>query len=122
MDWQHAKGSIKERKELIERMERIPVQNMISMEVEIYGGSYLEGRNWDFLKHVYPRDKESKQNTGWIDSAIANKDSVSPDSLVSDFDERQSKGTCGFQSIVTVLYDEVSGAEMPVFQTRDIGI
>ena len=106
MDWQHAKGSIKERKELIERMERIPVQNMISVEVETYRGSYLEGRNWDFLKDVYPRDKESKQNTGWIDSAIANKDSVSPDSLVSDFDDIQNNGTCGSESIVTVTYDE----------------
>ena len=106
MDWQHAKGSIKERKELIERMERIPVQNMISMEVETYRGSYLEGINWDFLKYVYNREKDTNENPGWIDYTIVYKDSISPDSLVSDFDAIQNNGTCGSESIVTVIYDK----------------
>ena len=42
---------IKDRNILVELIERIPVQNIISMEVETYRGSYLEGINWDFLKY-----------------------------------------------------------------------
>ena len=100
------KLKIKDRKKLVELIERIPVQNIISMEVETYRGSYLEGINWDFLKYVYNREKDTNGSPGWIDYTIVYQDSVSPDSLVSDFDELQRHGTCGSESIVTVTYDE----------------
>ena len=100
------KLKIKDRKKLVEFIERIPVQNIISMEVETYKGSYLEGLNWDFLKYVYNREKDMNESPGWIDYTIAYKDTISPDSLVSDFDDIQNNGTCGSESIVTVIYDE----------------
>ena len=100
------KLKIKDRKKLVELIERIPVQNIISMEVETYRGSYLEGINWDFLKYVYNREKDTNESAGWIDYTIAYKDSISPDSLVSDFDDIQNNGNCGSKSIVTVIYDE----------------
>ena len=50
---------ITDRKKLVELIERIPVQNMISMEVETYTGSYLEGINWDVLKYVYNVDNST---------------------------------------------------------------
>ena len=100
------KLKIKDRIKLVELIERIPVQNMISMEVETYGRSYLEGINWDFLKYVYNREKDTNGSPGWIDYTIVYQDSVSPDSLVSDFDDLQNHGTCGSESIVTVTYDE----------------
>ena len=100
------KLKIKDRKKLVELIERIPVQNIISMEVETYRGSYLEGINWDFLKYVYNREKDTDESPGWIDYTIAYKDSISPDSLVSDFDDIQNNGNCGSKSIVTVIYDE----------------
>lgn len=93
------KVEIKDRKKLVELIERIPVQNIISMEVETYGGSYLEGINWDFLKYVYNREKDTNESPRWIDYTIAYKDSISPDSLVSDFDDIQNHGTCGSKSI-----------------------
>ncbi|MCI6957270.1 MAG: hypothetical protein SPI15_12930 [Candidatus Faecousia sp.] len=100
------KLKITDRKKLVELIEQIPVQNIISMEVETYRGSYLEGINWDFLKYVYNREKDTNESPGWIDYTIAYKDSISPDSLVSDFDDIQNNGTCGSKSIVTVIYDE----------------
>ena len=103
---QKIKFKIKDRKKLAELIERIPVQNLISMEVETYRGSYLEGINWDFLKYVYNREKDTNDRPGWIDYTIVYKDSISPDSLVSDFDDIQNNGTCGSESIVTVIYDE----------------
>ncbi len=103
---QKIKFKIKDRKKLAELIERIPVQNLISMEVETYRGSYLEGINWDFLKYVYNREKDTNDSPGWIDYTIVYKDSISPDSLVSDFDDIQNNGTCGSESIVTVIYDE----------------
>ena len=103
---QKIKFKIKDRKKLAELIERIPVQNLISMEVETYRGSYLEGINWDFLKYVYNREKDTNDSPGWIDYTIVYKDSISPDSLVSDFDDIKNHGTCGSESIVTVIYDE----------------
>ena len=100
------KLKIKDRKKLVELIERIPFHNIISMEVETYRGSYLEGINWDFLKYVYNREKDTNESPGWIDYTIAYKDTISPDSLVSDFDDIQNNGTCGSESIVTVIYDE----------------
>ena len=100
------KVEIKDRKKLVELIERIPVQNIISMEVETYRGSYLEGINWDFLKYVYNREKDTNKSPGWIAYTIVYKDSISPDSLVSDFDDIQNNGNCGSKSIVTVIYDE----------------
>ena len=100
------KLKIKDRKKLVELIERIPFHNIISMEVETYRGSYLEGINWDFLKYVYNREKDTDESPGWIDYTITYKDSISPDSLVSDFDDIQNNGTCGSKSIVTVIYDE----------------
>ena len=50
---------ITDRKKLVELIERIPVQNIISMEVETYTGSYLEGINWDVLKYVYNVDNST---------------------------------------------------------------
>lgn len=97
---------IKDRQELVELIERIPVQNIISMEVETYRGSYLEGINWDFLKYVYNREKDTTRSPSWIYYTIAYKDAISPDRLVSDFDDIQNNGTCGSKSIVTVIYDE----------------
>ena len=79
---------------------------MVSMEVETYRGSYLKGRNWDRLRYVYHREKESNERSAWSDYTIAYRDSISPDSLVSDFDEMQIQGTCGSESTVTVTYDE----------------
>lgn len=96
---------IEDRKKLIELIERIPVQNIISMEVETYTGSYLEGINWDFLKYVYNKEKDTNRSPGWIDYTIAYKDSISPDSFVSDFDDIQNHGTRGSKSIVIVIYD-----------------
>lgn len=96
---------IKDRKKLIELIERIPVQNIISMEVETYTGSYLEGINWDFLKYVYHKEKDTNRSPGWIDYTIAYKDSISPDSFVSDFDDIQNHGTRGSKSTVIVIYD-----------------
>ena len=78
---------IEDRKKLIELIARIPVQNIISMEVETYRGSYLEGLNWDYLKYVYHKEKDVNKSPAWIDYTIAYKDSISPDSLLSDFDD-----------------------------------
>lgn len=100
------KQKIKDKKKLVELIERIPVQNVISMEVETYRGSYLEGMNWNFLKYVYNREKDTNESPDWIDYTIAYKGSNSPDSLVSDFDDIQNNGTYGSKSIVTVIYDE----------------
>lgn len=97
---------IKDRKNLVEQIERIPVQNMISMEVETYRGSYLEGMNWDVLKYVYNREKDINESSAWINYTIVYKDFISPDSLVSDFDDLQNNGTCGSKNTVTIIYDE----------------
>lgn len=51
------KLEIEDRKDLVEHIKQIPVQNIISMEVETDSGSYLEGIGWDFLKYVYNREK-----------------------------------------------------------------
>ena len=91
----------------IEDIKQIPVQNIISMEVETDSGSYLEGIGWDFLKYVYSREKITKnESPTWIDYTIVYKDSISPDSLVLDFDDIQKKGIHGSKSVVTVIYDE----------------
>ena len=58
------KLKIKDRKKVVELIERIPVQNIISMEVETYRGSYLGGINWDFLKYVYNREKDTNESPG----------------------------------------------------------
>ncbi len=100
------KLKIKERKEFAGLIEKIPVQNIISMEVETYRGSYLEGISWDFLKYVYNEEEDTNESPEWIDYTIAYKDPISPDSLVSDFDDIQNNGICGSKSIVTVIYDE----------------
>lgn len=97
---------IKDKENLVQLTERIPVQNIISMEVETYRGSSLEGINWDVLKYVYNREKDTNGSPNWIDYTIVYKDSISPDSLASDFDDIQNSGTCGSKSIVTVIYDE----------------
>ena len=100
------KLKIKDRKKLVELIEQIPVQNIISMEVETDKGSYLEGINWEYLKYVYSREKDTDKSSDWIDYTIAYKDSISSDSLVSDFDDIQNNGIRGSKSIVTVIYDE----------------
>ncbi len=97
---------IEDRKKLIELIARIPVQNIISMEVETYRGSYLEGLNWDFLKYVYNKEKDMNKSPAWIDYTIAYKDSISSDSLLSDFDNIRKYGTCGSKSTVFVVYAE----------------
>ena len=97
---------ITDRKKLVELIERIPVQNIISMEVETYTGSYFEGINWDVLKYVYNKEKDTNESSVWIDYTIAYKDSISSDTLLSDFDDIQNNGTRGSKSIVTVIYDE----------------
>lgn len=97
---------ITDRKKLVELIEQIPVQNMISMEVETYTGSYLEGISWDVLKYVYNKEKDTNESSAWIDYTIAYKDSISPDTLLSDFDDIQKNGTRRSQSIVSVIYDE----------------
>jgi len=75
--------------------------------VETDSGSYLEGIGWDFLKYVYNREKITKnESPAWIDYTIVYKDSISPDSLVLDFDDIQKKGIHGSKSVVTVIYDE----------------
>lgn len=96
----------KDRNKLVELIERIPVQNIISMEVETYVGSYLDGVSWDFLKYVYNREKDRNESSSWINYTIVYKDSISPDSLVSDFDEIQKNGIRRSESIVIVIYDE----------------
>lgn len=101
------KLEIENRKDLVEHIKQIPVQNIISMEVETDSGSYLEGIGWDFLKYVYNREKITKnESPTWIDYTIVYKDSISPDSLVLDFDDIQKKGIHGSKSVVTVIYDE----------------
>lgn len=100
------KLKIREREEFIELIEKIPVQNLISMEVETYEGSYLEGISWDFLKYVYNEKKDTNESPAWIDYTIVYKNPISCDSLVLDFDDIQNKGTLGAKSIVTVIYDE----------------
>lgn len=101
------KLEIEDRKDLVEHIKQIPVQNIISMEVETDSGSYLERIGWDFLKYVYNREKITKnESPAWIDYTIVYKDSISPDSLVLDFDDIQKKGIHGSKSVVTVIYDE----------------
>ncbi len=97
---------IEDRKKFIELIKRIPVQNIVSMEVETYTGSCLEGINWDFLKYVYNKEKDTNRSPGWVDYTIVYKDSISPDSFVSDFDDIQNYGSCGSKSVVIVIYDE----------------
>ena len=104
------KLEIKDRNQFVELIDRISVQNVISMEVETYRGSYLEGINWDFFKYVYNREIDTNDSHDWIDYTITYKDFVSLDSLVSDFDDMQNKGTCGSKSVVTVIYDEEGNA------------
>ena len=100
------KLEIKDRKQFVELIEQISVHNIISMEVETYQGSYLEGINWDILKYVYNREMDTNGSHDWRDYTITYKDSAFLDSLVSDFDDIQNKGTCGSKSAVTVIYDE----------------
>ena len=100
------KITINDRKKLAGLIEQIPVQNIISMEVETYRGSSLEGINWDVLKYVYHREKDPKKSAAWIDYTIVYKDFLSPDRFVSDFDDLQTHGTCGSASIVTVTYED----------------
>ena len=57
------KLEIEDRKDLVEHIKQIPVQNIISMEVETDSGSYLEGISWDFLKYVYNREKITKNES-----------------------------------------------------------
>ena len=91
------KLEIEDRKDLVEHIK----------EVETDSGSYLEGIGWDFLKYVYNREKITKnESPAWIDYTIVYKDSISPDSLVLDFDDIQKKGIHGSKSVVTVIYDE----------------
>lgn len=99
------KLEIKDRKNLVELIEQIPVQNIISMEVVTDPGSYLEGISWDVLKYVYNREKNTNESAWIVDYTIVYKDSISPDSLVFDFDDIQDKGY-GSKPIVTVIYDE----------------
>ena len=101
------KLEIENRKDLVEHIKQIPVQNIISMEVETDSGSYLEGISWDFLKYVYNSEKITKnESPAWIDYTIVYKDSISPDSLVLDFDDIRKKGIHGSKSVVTIIYDE----------------
>jgi len=100
------KLEIIDRKDLVEHIKQIPVQNIISMEVETDTGSYLEGISWDFLKYVYNREKNTNKSSEWIDYTIVYKDSISPDSLVLDFDDIRKKGIHGSKSVVTIIYDE----------------
>ena len=100
------KLEIENRKDLVEHIKQIPVQNIISMEVETDRGSYLEAIGWDFLKYVYNREKITKnESPAWIDYTIVYKDSISPDSLVLDFEDLKKKGIPGSKSVVTVIYD-----------------
>ncbi len=86
------KLEIEDRKDLVEHIKQIPVQNIISMEVENRQWFIPEGIGWDFLKYVYNREKITKNESAWIDYTIVYKDSISPDSLVLDFDDIQKRG------------------------------
>lgn len=100
------RSKITDRKKFIELTEKIPIKSIVSMEVETYRGSYSEGINWDFLKYVYNREKETPEGSIWTDYTTVYKEVVSRDSLISDFDDIQKSGTRGSSSEVTVVYDE----------------
>ncbi|MBQ3865096.1 MAG: alpha/beta hydrolase [Clostridia bacterium] len=97
------KLEIRDAEQFAEVIGQIGVRNLVSMEVETYTGSYLDGVNWDFLRYVYNRDKEPDRDR-WIDYTIVNKESVSPESLASDFTELKEKGLAAWPVILT--YEE----------------
>lgn len=96
---------IKDKNNFAELIEKISVHNMISMEVPTGEGSYLEGINWDYLKYVYNKEKDTENSSVWIDYTIVYQDPGSPDSLLSDFDEILSNAVHA-NPMVTVIYDE----------------
>lgn len=100
------KLKISDRKKFIELTEKLPIESIIGMEVETYKGSYSEGINWDFLKYVYNKEKETPEDSAWKDYTVVHKEAISRDSLVSDFDDIQKSGIRGSSSEVTVMYEE----------------
>lgn len=90
-------------KEFSELLKKIQVDNIVSMEVETYKGSYLEGINWDYLKYVYNKEKDSSHSS-YADYTIVYKDAVSSDRLLSDFEDLQSSG-CSLSSEVIIRYE-----------------
>lgn len=100
------KLKISDREKFIELTEKLPIKSIIGMETETYTGSYSEGINWDFLKYVYSKEKETPENSAWKDCTVVYKEAVSRDSLVSDFDDMQKSGIRGSSSEVTVTYEE----------------
>lgn len=97
---------IKDRNSFIELIERIPVRNFISMKVLTWAGSYLEGVSSDYLKYVYNKEKDTDESSDWQDYTIVYKDFVSPDSILSDFDELQSNSARNVKYTISVIYDE----------------
>ena len=104
---------INDRNKLFEFAEQISLQSIVSMEVETSAGSGLEGISWDYLKYVYNPKKDRNRSPAWIDYTVINRDSISLEGLVSDFDDLQKHGTAGSCSTVIILYDEESVPEAP---------
>ncbi|MBD9184034.1 MAG: hypothetical protein EGQ26_00070 [Clostridiales bacterium] len=76
------------------------------MEVVTDPGSYLEGMSWELLKYVYDRENDRSRWPGWFDYEKVYKDSVSPDSLLSDFDDLKKRGYGGLRAAVIITYRE----------------
>lgn len=95
-----------EKEKLAELIARISAQNIISMEVVTDPGSYLEGMSWELLKYVYDREKDRSRWPGWFDYEKVYQDSVSPDSLLSDFDDLKKRGYGGLRAAVIITYRE----------------
>ena len=96
---------IKDRNDLIEFVGRISPHSIVSMEVETYEGSGLEGIRWEFLKYVYNKEKDTNRSPGWIEYTIVCKDPVSPEALFADYAELRKNGTPGSRSDVILCYD-----------------
>ena len=100
------KLDVNDREQFIAFTACVPIQSIISMEVETFTGSGLEGICWEFLKYVYNRDKDENRSPSWITYTMIYKDSISVDGLVSDFDELQKCGVHSTSNAITIFYDE----------------
>ncbi|MBQ8159432.1 MAG: hypothetical protein IJ083_01670 [Clostridia bacterium] len=101
---------IRNKEQFIELLQHTPIQNIISMEVATYEGSYLDGVSWDCLKYIYKKDlyeEENARNRGqlWATYERYYREPTSQDSLLSDFDELKKKGN---GSWVNITYEDVS--------------
>ena len=62
--------------------------------------------SWELLKYVYDRENDRSRWPGWFDYEKVYKDSVSPDSLLSDFDDLKKRGYGGLRAAVIITYRE----------------